>query len=424
MALISSNSHSPITSLGLYVPRPLPTAADTVLPTIIDTVTIGASEVWKPMPRSFSASASSYSTPAGSQHQGSATLNNHGLTASGSFSDHAGPAGGGRITAQAQLGPVTLNASAEGSHSLGLHQSGQGSLNIGPNGISASGTYQQVVGAQAQGKVSTSASLGPVSLHSSLEARALVGSRTQVGGAQLGGLGQAPGHSSGPASLSLNAQGGAVDVGFSHFTGAEASLTHSAGLQTPVASLNSTTSLRAAYGVGASGAARYQASDQRFAVGLGGSFELGESLTLRNDTSLTTPNGSGLNLTTAAGVGGKGGELSAGFVRDNAAGTTSFGTTAILPIPPLGIQAGGGTQFVVADADLQGVARIAGGPLLGDAAASAVKPVMNTVPVVARAAIETNPVMLGVKAAPVVAAAAPTVLKVAADVLDPFGIFH
>jgi len=61
---------------------------------------------------------------------------------------------------------------------------------------------------------------------------------------------------------------------------------------------------------------------------------------------------------------------------------------------------------------------------LGDAAASAVKPVMNTVPVVARAAIETNPVMLGVKAAPVVAAAAPTVLKVAADVLDPFGIFH
>ncbi len=424
MALISSNSSSPSSSLGLYTPRPLPSAAETVLPMIADTVTLGATEVWKPMPRSFAASLSGSSTPNGSQRQSSATLNHNGLSASGSFSDHAGPAGVGKVTAQAQLGPLALQTSAEGSHCLGLHQSGQGSLNIGPNGISASGTYQQVVGAQAQGKISTAASLGPVSLNSSLEARALVGSRTHIGGAQLGGLGQAPGHSSGPASLSLNAQGGAVDVGFSHFTGAEVSLTHSAGLQTPVASLNSTTSLRAAYGAGASGALQYQATDQRLALGLGGSFELGESLTLRNDTSLTTPNGSGLNLTTAAGVGGKGGELSAGFVRDNAAGTTRFGTTAILPIPPLGIQAGGGAQFVVSDADLQGAARLAGGPLLGDAAAAAVKPVMNTVPVVARAAIETSPVMLGVKAAPVVAAAAPTVLKVAADVLDPLGLFH
>lgn len=408
--------------LSLMTPRPLPTAAESVLPMIVDTVTLGGSEAWKPMPRSFS--ASSYTTPAGSQRDGSLTLNGGGLTGQGGFSDHLGPAGGGKVAGQLQMGPVTLNGAAEGSYSLGVHQSGQGSLQVGPNGLSGSGTYQQVVGAQAQGKISTGVTLGSVTLNSSLEGTALVGSRTNVGGAQLGRLGQAPGNSQGPATFSLDAQGLALDAGFSHFTGAEVSLTQHTSLDSPLGKLNNTTNLRAAHGVGLSGAARFQATDQRLAVGLGGSIDLGPSVTLRNDTAFITPNGSGINLTSAVGVGGKGGELSAGFERDNVAGTTSFGTTAILPIPPLGIQGGGGTQVVVSDRDLEAAAKVVGGPVLGSAAAAAVKPVMNTVPVVAKVAMETSPVSLGVKAAPVIAAAAPGVLKKVADVVDPFGIFH
>ena len=434
MSVISSNSSAalstPISSSQLSNPVLTPVS---LAPVVVDTVSLTANtlaDAWAPLPRSFSAQSSSWSTPTGSSQQFSGGLGANGLSLGGSFSNHLGPAGGGKLGGQAQLGPISLNGSAEGSYSLGKHQSGQGSLQVGPGGLNGSLSFQDVTGLQAQGKVTTGASLntslGQFGVTNSLEGSLLIGSRSHIGGASLGGLGLAPGHGDGPASLRLDSQGIDINAGFSTCTGVEAALTNRTQVQTPVGHLNHASTLRASYGAGATGAVQFQSTQQRFALGAGGSLDLGPSLGVRNETGLSTPGGSGINVTSAASVGGQGGELSVGFVRDNNLGITSLGSTAILPIPGTPLQAGGGTQFIVTDGDLQGAARFSGqalgGPILGgtlgEAAASTVKPVMDTIPTVAKAVVDTNPVVVGARLG---MAAAPVVVETATILANPIG---
>lgn len=271
--------------------------------------------------------------------------------------------------------PLGLTAEGKGEASVfaGAKAEGEGSFKLDKRGVDAEFNSDLMLGMEAKAKGSGKLSGLPFgsSLDTEVEGKYFNGARHKTGGFENPAV---PGVEGKPGQLKVDANGRDLIIdGFGKgFVGEEVEAKLTQQLTTPIGSLKNETKVRAANGIGGDGGLQLRSTRDELTLGGGFSFEVGQSVSAENSTTVATANGSGVTSTKVVGAGGESMDIRAGASRNNETGKTSVGFKVVVPVPELKLDLGTGMNVTVDDKDVRAVGNfvVPGG---GDAAVGALK---------------------------------------------------